>query len=68
MALQIGFQGVTIQKSLLVLNNQMNLLCGVNYHLHDAETGHVLSLSSMLRNIALLQTNNFNTVSILIFL
>ena len=60
--LQIGFQSVTMQNFLLVLNNQPIFLHAVNRQIHNVETGHVLSLSSMLHNIIILQTHNFNAV------
>ncbi|MGQ9683449.1 MAG: glycoside hydrolase family 2 TIM barrel-domain containing protein [Anaerolineae bacterium] len=58
----VGFRSVEIQNGKLLINGVPVLLKGVNRHEHDPETGHVVSVESMVQDIRLMKQNNINTV------
>jgi len=58
----VGFRKVEIKNSQLLVNGQPIYIKGVNRHEHDPETGHAVSLESMIRDIALMKQFNINTV------
>jgi len=58
----VGFRKVEIKNAQLLVNGQPILIKGVNRHEHDPETGHAVSLESMIRDVALMKHFNINTV------
>jgi beta-galactosidase len=57
-----AFRGVKIANRELLINGKAVLIKGVNRHEHDEKTGKTLSTASMVRDIFLLKTHNFNSV------
>lgn len=57
-----GFRKVEIRDGQLLVNGQPVDLKGVNRHEHDPETGHVVSLDSMIQDIRLMKQANINAV------
>lgn len=57
-----GFRKVEIKGGQLLLNGAPILIKGVNRHEHDPDTGHYVSLESMVRDIKLMKWFNINTV------
>ncbi len=59
---KIGFRTSEIKNGQLLINGKVILLKGVNRHEHDEINGHVISKSSMLKDIKMLKAFNFNAV------
>jgi beta-galactosidase len=57
-----GFRTVEVADRELRINGRALLIKGVNRHEHDEHTGKTLSTASMIRDITLLKTHNFNAV------
>jgi len=57
-----GFRKIEIKDSQVWLNGEPVLFKGVNRHEHDPDTGHFLSVESMIKDIALMKRFNINTV------
>ncbi|MCA9122172.1 MAG: DUF4981 domain-containing protein [Planctomycetaceae bacterium] len=58
----IGFREVAIEGGQLKVNGQPILIKGVNRHEHDPDTGHTVSVESMIQDIVLMKQFNINTV------
>ena len=58
----VGFRTSEIKDGKLLINGQYVLIKGVNRHEHDPYTGHVISLESMEKDIALMKQLGINTV------
>ncbi len=58
----IGFRRVEIHEGLLKVNGQAITIRGVNRHETHPETGHVVSIETMVRDIELMKQNNINAV------
>lgn len=58
----VGFRDVEIGGGQLLVNGQPILIKGVNRHEHDPETGHAVSVDSMIQDILLMKRGNINTV------
>ncbi len=59
---RVGFRKVEIKDSRLWVNGVPVLLKGVNRHEHDPDTGHTVSVASMIQDIKLMKQFNINTV------
>ena len=59
---KIGFRMVEIKNGILKLNGQHITLKGVNIHEHNPETGHVVSINQIKKDILLWKQNNINAV------
>ncbi|MDZ7373709.1 MAG: DUF4981 domain-containing protein [candidate division KSB1 bacterium] len=59
---RVGFRKVEIKGRHLLVNGKPILIKGVNRHEHDPDTGHYVSLESMIRDIKLMKQFNINTV------
>jgi beta-galactosidase len=59
---RVGFRKVEIRGGQLSVNGQPIRIKGVNRHEHDPNTGHTLTLESMLADIRLMKQANFNAV------
>ena len=59
---KIGFRIVEIKNGILKINGQHVTLKGVNTQEHNPETGHVVSLSQIKKDILLWKQNNINAV------
>jgi len=59
---KFGFRKVEIKDGQLLLNGAPILIKGVNRHEHDPDTGHTVSLESMVKDIHLMKQFNINTV------
>ncbi|GKZ00493.1 hypothetical protein MPSEU_001001800 [Mayamaea pseudoterrestris] len=59
---RIGFRSGSIENGQYLVNGVAITVCGINRHEHDPDTGKVVSLESMKRDIMLLKQNNFNAV------
>jgi beta-galactosidase len=59
---KIGFRTSEVKEGQLLVNGKPILIKGVNRHEHDSVTGHVVSESSMVRDIQLMKQFNINTV------
>lgn len=57
-----GFRKIEIKEGNLLVNGTRVLIKGVNRHEHDPVTAHVISESSMIRDIKLMKLFNINTV------
>ena len=57
-----GFRNIKIDKRRLLINGKAVYIKGVNRHEHDEKTGKTLSAESMLREIKILKSHNFNAV------
>ncbi len=57
-----GFRKVEIKDGQLLVNGSPILIKGVNRHEHDPDTGHYISLESMVRDIKIMKQFNINTV------
>ncbi|MDR3167047.1 MAG: DUF4981 domain-containing protein, partial [Treponema sp.] len=62
LALCTAFRTVKVQNRELLINGKAVLIKGVNRHEHDEKTGKTLSTASMVQDIRLLKTHNFNSV------
>jgi beta-galactosidase len=58
----VGFREVEITDGLLKLNGKELRIAGTNRHEHDPETGHTISVESMIKDILLMKQFNINTV------
>jgi beta-galactosidase len=58
----IGFRTVQIAGGQLMVNGQPLTIRGVNRHETHPETGHVIGLETMIRDIELMKRNNINAV------
>lgn len=58
----IGFRTTELKKGQLLVNGKPILFKGVNRHEHDPESGHVISKTSMLKDIQLVKQFNINAV------
>ncbi len=58
----VGFRKIQIADAQLLVNGQPIYIKGVNRHEHDPETGHTVSVESMVRDIELMKQFNINTV------
>ncbi|MBN1486349.1 MAG: DUF4981 domain-containing protein [Anaerolineae bacterium] len=59
---QVGFRQVEVKSGQLCVNGVPICIRGVNRHEHDPDTGHTITLSSMIADIRLLKQANINTV------
>ena len=59
---RVGFRKVEIKDSQVWINGEPVLFKGVNRHEHDPDTGHFLSVESMIQDILLMKRFNLNTV------
>ena len=57
-----GFRNIKIDKRRLLINGKAVYIKGANRHEHDERTGKTLSTESMLRDIKILKSHNFNAV------
>jgi len=57
-----GFRKVELKDGQLLVNGVPIIVKGVNRHEHDPDTGHYVSLDSMVRDIKLMKQFNINTV------
>ncbi len=58
----VGFRKVEVKDGRLLINGRPIRLYGVNRHEHDPDTGHTVSLESMIRDITLMKQFNVNAV------
>jgi beta-galactosidase len=58
----VGFRQVEIKDGQLLVNGKAVYFKGVNRHEHDPESGHAVSLESMVRDIKLMKRHNINAV------
>mmetsp|Transcript_150899 Transcript_150899/g.484956 ORF Transcript_150899/g.484956 Transcript_150899/m.484956 type:complete len:1278 (+) Transcript_150899:286-4119(+) len=58
----VGFRTVEIRQGRLRLNGNELTIKGVNRHEHDQKTGHVVGRETMIQDILLMKTHNFNAV------
>jgi beta-galactosidase len=58
----VGFRKVEIKDGQLKINGKAVLLKGVNRHEHDPDTGHTITVESMVQDILLMKRNNINSV------
>ncbi len=58
----VGFRKVEITGGQLLVNGRAILIKGVNRHEHDPQTGHYVTVESMIEDIMLMKQNNFNAV------
>lgn len=58
----VGFREVEIKNGQLTVNGKAIMVRGVNRHEHDPDTGHYVSVESMIRDIRLVKQSNINTV------
>ena len=59
---QVGFRQVEIKDKQIHVNGVPIVFRGVNRHEHDPNTGHTVSVESMVKDILLMKRFNFNTV------
>jgi beta-galactosidase len=59
---KVGFRKVEIKDGQLLVNGRAVYLKGVNRHEHDPDTGHYVSMESMIQDIKLMKQHNINTV------
>jgi beta-galactosidase len=59
---QVGFRQVEIKTGQLCVNGRPVRIKGVNRHEHDPDTGHAVSVASMVRDIELMKRFNINAV------
>jgi len=59
---KFGFRKVEIKDGQLLFNGAPILIKGVNRHEHDPDTGHAVSLDSMVKDILLMKQFNINTI------
>jgi beta-galactosidase len=58
----VGFRKIEIKNGQLLVNGKAIYMKGVNRHEHDPETGHAVSMASMVQDITLMKQFNINTV------
>jgi len=61
-AYRVGFRSVDIKDGIFLLNGKPLIICGVNRHEHDPDTGKVISIESMKKDIEIAKQNNFNAI------
>ena len=61
-ACNVGFREVEIKNGLLHVNGRTVYLKGSNRHEHDPQTGHTVSVESMIEDIELMKQFNLNAV------
>ena len=59
---KVGFRQVEIKDGQILINGVPVLLKGVNRHEHDDESGHTVTVESMIKDIKLMKRFNFNAV------
>ncbi len=59
---QVGFRKVEIQEGKILVNGAPVIFRGVNRHEHDPDTGHTVSVDSMVEDILLMKRFNVNAV------
>jgi beta-galactosidase/beta-glucuronidase len=59
---RVGFRQVEIRDGKILVNGAAVYFHGVNRHEHDPETGHTVSVESMVRDIQLMKQFNVNAV------
>lgn len=59
---RVGFRKVELKDSQLWVNGEPVLLKGANRHEHDPDTGHFVSVDSMIQDIVIMKKFNLNTV------
>lgn len=59
---KVGFRQVEIKDGQILINGVPVLLKGVNRHEHDDESGHAVTVESMIKDIKLMKQFNFNAV------
>ncbi len=59
---QVGFRQVEIKDEQIHVNGVPIVFRGVNRHEHDPDTGHTVSVESMVKDILLMKRFNFNAV------
>ncbi|MGD9100574.1 MAG: glycoside hydrolase family 2 TIM barrel-domain containing protein, partial [Anaerolineae bacterium] len=59
---RVGFRQVEIKDGQIHVNGVPILFKGVNRHEHDPDTGHTVSVDSMIQDIRLMKQFNFNAV------
>ncbi len=59
---KIGFREVEIREGQLLVNGKPIYIKGVNRHEHDPDSGHYVSIESMIKDITLMKRFNINTV------
>ncbi len=59
---QTGFRDVKVEKGQLLINGKAIYIKGVNRHETDPYTGHIITKSSMEKDILLMKRNNINAV------
>eukprot|EP00930_Biecheleria_cincta_P030961 TRINITY_DN21459_c0_g3_i1.p1 TRINITY_DN21459_c0_g3~~TRINITY_DN21459_c0_g3_i1.p1 ORF type:complete len:1349 (+),score=180.65 TRINITY_DN21459_c0_g3_i1:346-4047(+) len=58
----VGFRSVEVRQGRLLLNGQELTIRGVNRHEHDPRKGHYVTHESMIEDIRLMKSSNFNAV------
>lgn len=58
----VGFRKSVVRDGFLLVNGKPIKLKGVNRHEHDPDTGHTLTVASMLEDIVLMKRHNINAV------
>lgn len=58
----VGFRKIEITNGQLLVNGKAIYIKGVNRHEHDPETGHTVSVESMIQDLKLMKQFNINTV------
>jgi len=59
---RVGFREVEVRNRHLLVNGKPILIKGVNRHEHDPDTGHYVTVESMIQDIKLMKQFNINTV------
>ncbi|MFD1257830.1 glycoside hydrolase family 2 TIM barrel-domain containing protein [Mucilaginibacter terrae] len=59
---QVGFRSIESKNGRFLVNGKRVYIKGVTRHEHDAITGHVVTLQSMITDIRLMKENNINAV------
>ena len=59
---RVGFRKVEVRDGHLLVNGKAIYIKGVNRHEHDPDTGHYVTVESMIRDIKLMKQLNINTV------
>ncbi len=59
---KFGFRKVEVKNGHLLLNGKPILIKGVNRHEHDPDTGHYITVESMIKDIKLMKQFNINIV------
>jgi beta-galactosidase/beta-glucuronidase len=59
---KVGFREIEVKEGQIHVNGQPILIKGVNRHEHDPDTGHAVSVESMIQDILLMKRFNINAV------